>query len=166
MKATLITFIAAMVSATPAEAPAQKPRLVVVEAATRTRLAEEWDDDNRWQRERGYCLSVEVRVGANYDIWRVTLIQRALEPISTPTSVLPVCPEPTQVILHTHPPGSCEDATLGNKCEIGPATEFGYLCQPSPNDREFLRRSKRSLDIVQCGPNQFVPYFRDGAGFY
>lgn len=166
MKAALIALAVGMITATPAEAPAQKPRLVVFEAATRTRLAEEWDDDNRWQRERGYCLSIEVRPGKDYDTWRVTLIQRAMEPVATPTSVLPVCPDSTQAILHTHPPGACEDEMIGNKCTIGPETEYGYLCQPSPNDRAFLRRSRRKVDIVQCGPNQYVPYFRDGEGFY
>jgi hypothetical protein len=140
-----------------------KPRFVLIDSLVRVRLAEEWDPDNRYQRERAYCLMVTVESGANFDTWRVHSVQRAHEPYATPSSVVPVCPDSTQVVLHVHPPSWCSDA-VGNVCYLGGRN--GYQCQPSPNDRNFLLKSRRTLDLIQCGPNQFLPMFRDGAGFF
>lgn len=142
---------------------AQKPRFVAFEPAVRNRLAEEWHEDNRYQHERGYCLRVGVVEGQLFDTWRVHYVERAKEIASTPRSLIPICPDSTDAILHTHPPATCAD-DVGNDCY--PGGDGGYQCQPSPNDMNFLRRSKRKFDVVQCGKNQLVPFFRDGERIY
>lgn len=159
----LVLALAVLLFAQSQPIPAQKPRFVAIDSAVRARLAEEWDDDNRYQRERAYCLMVTVEAGVIFDTWRVHSITRAPEPRATPNAVVPACPETTQVVIHTHPPGWCHDVE-GNDCQFG--GDRAYQCQPSPQDRAFLRASKRTLDLIQCGPHQFVPTFRDGEGFY
>lgn len=144
-------------------APAQKPRFVVFEPNVRNRLAEEWHEENRYQNERAYCLAVRVQPGVIYDTWRVHYIERARELAATTKSVVPVCPDSTDAILHVHPPGFCVD-DKGNECYLG--GDNGYQCQPSPQDLHFLKRSRRIFDVIQCGRQQLVPVFRDGAGFY
>lgn len=141
----------------------ERPRFVVIDTAVRNRLAEEWHDENRYQRERAYCASVKVEAGPLFDRWRVTRVERAQEIRATPSSVIPVCDDSTDAILHVHPPHRCRDLN-GNDCALG--EDEAYQCQPSPADLNFLRRSRRKLDLVQCGRTNYVPYFRDGAGFY
>lgn len=163
MRRLLSAILVVMCASCATPAGGQKPRFVVFEPVVRNRLAEEWHEENRFQRERGYCLVARVQPGPVYDTWRVHYIERAREIMATTRSILPVCPDSTTTILHVHPPGFCVDA-LGNECYHG--GDNGYQCQPSPNDIQFLLRSRRVMDAVQCGKNQIVPFFRDGGGFF
>ena len=139
-------------------APAQKPKFVIFDIAVRERLAEEWDEDNRYQRERAYCLWVRVEPGVVFDVHRVYTIQRATEYGASPGGISPVCPVGTSAILHVHPPSVCHDRE-GNRCELG--GDYAFQCQPSPNDKDFLRRSRREFDSIQCGEKQFVILWRE-----
>lgn len=139
-------------------APAQKPKFVIFDAPVRVRLAEEWDEDNRYQRERAYCLWARVEPGLRFDVYRVYTIQRATEYGASPHGILPVCDPGVTAILHTHPPTQCFDRE-GNVCELG--GDYAHQCQPSPNDKDFLRRSRREFDAVQCGEKQIVILWRD-----
>lgn len=137
--------------------------VLLVDTAVRNRLAEEWEPNNRYQHERGYCARYTVTVRYTWDgpiaVYELTSILRADESGTSPNSIARAsCPdEPQMVFLHTHPPTTCTDDDDGKSCTIGGL--YGSQCDPSPTDQKSLEQSGKPFGVIQCAATGLAPFW-------
>lgn len=137
-------------------APQAEPT-VLVNKDVRERLAEEWQDGNRYQSERIYNVWYNVETDMyGRTQYRVTAIRRAYEVGATPSGVAADIAEGA-TILHTHPPTSCLDPDDGGTCISG--GDDAYQCFPSPVDRRTLVELKKPFALIQCDRWALVPFW-------
>lgn len=144
---------------------AQQPfPVLAVDTAVRNRLADEWQQDNRFQHERGYCvlyLTVSKTVNDQPIVlyWVVDIL-RADEVRGTSTSVAMECPDeiPNQTLLHIHPPTLCPEHDDGRHCVLH--DPMGQQCFASPGDMRELNKSNQPFWIIQCDQHALVPIWR------
>lgn len=164
--ASLLFAILAMLiaeSITSEESEAQFP-VLVVDTAVRNRLAEEWEPNNRYQHERGYCVSYTEEYAFTWKgplvVYRLTAISRANEERTSGTSIGRMSCGAIAgpwVFLHTHPPTQCRTYD-DTSCEVGGA--YAYQCFPSDTDMRTLNRSSKPFSLIQCDEHAVVPYWR------
>jgi hypothetical protein len=166
---TLLRFVACyvallLVSCEVIEGQQRPFPLLAVDTSVRNRLAEEWQQDNRYQHERGYCILFQTdrfrdSSGMPYVLYTVTAIMRAREGSTSGTNSSFSCPDaPNVTTLHTHPPAVCPEHDEGAGCVLNHA--FGQQCYPSPTDVRNLERSGEPFWLIQCDTHALVPLWR------
>lgn len=133
--------------------------VIVVDTAVKNRLAVEWDADNKYQSERGYCVWFTVRhhlsMQGPLTVYRITNIVRAREEGASPIGIeKATCPDGT-AFLHTHPPAEC---ARDGDCELH--TSYSDQCFPSPTDVRKLNRGPMPFALTQCDRWAIVPVWR------
>jgi hypothetical protein len=152
-----------------AQFPSAPFPVLQIDSVVRARLIEEWQPDNRYQHERGYCVRyVTEQLPATF--WRgaivvYTLVEivRGVEGATTESSIRSIgCPDlPDVTYLHVHPPYFCSEHENAGSCSKW--DQLAHQCFPSPTDVGSLQRSKRPFDLVQCDQWAVVPYWRPSA---
>lgn len=139
--------------------------VLLVDTAVKNRLAEEWEPNNRYQNERGYCVRFTAQV--QYSFWnppvviyRITSIERAEEEGASPIGIKKVTCQsngPNVAFLHTHPASSC--ASDGESTTCTPGGEWGNQCFPSPTDMRSLELSDKPFGVIQCDRMGLAPFW-------
>jgi hypothetical protein len=137
-----------------------------VDSAVRARLAEEWEPNNRYQHERGYCVRFTTeQFPASWFhpptvVYTLTDIIRGDEIHTTQNGLGGIgCPNASDItLLHVHPPFYCSEDDKGSACSNW--DPMSHQCYPSDTDARTLLNSKRPFDLVQCGPLEIIPYYR------
>lgn len=142
--------------------------VLLVDTAVSNRLAEEWEPNNRYQHERGYCVlyTTEYHEGNIFDppvvIYRLTKVVRADESGTSPSGIVDMtCPGehlPFVTFLHVHPPTTCADVDEGTSCKTG--GEYSNQCYPSSTDMRTLLNSSKPFELIQCDRHAIVPFWR------
>lgn len=144
---------------------AQQPfPILAVDTAVRNRLADEWQQDNRFQHERGYCVLYltmsRVLNGQPLVLYWVVDIIRSDEDAGSATSVNIGCPPniANQTLLHIHPPALCPEHDDGRHCVLH--DPLGQQCFASPTDMRELNKSNQPFWLLQCDKYAIVPVWR------
>lgn len=151
-------------SVTSEDAESQAFPVIMVDTSVRNRLAEEWEPTNRYQHERGYCVTYSEDYVFTWTgpviVYTLRSVTRAREENTTPNSIgrmaCPTTPVPW-VFLHVHPPTQCLTGDERD-CEVG--GPYAYQCFPSNTDMRTLNRSAMPFAVVQCDRSALVPYWR------
>lgn len=113
-----------------------------------TQLEQAWRDTAA-VAESAYCVTR----------WATVPLATAISPPDSITAVFAIRPAPID--------SATRDAVRGIRCGADPVLHTHvpmaggwYDCQPSRADREALAASAAPFAVVQCGPEQFVFYFR------
>lgn len=139
---------------------AQVP-LGFVTSPARDTLVANWTDQPD-ANERAYCVdqdSMPQDWGPEYRVVYVTRIHR-ITPTATPMSIAVDTLCHGRPVLHTHE-AYCRVGPWGpepSTCSV--AVPEAYQCQPSFADLVLLTVGGEDYDIIQCGPRQFVFFWR------
>jgi hypothetical protein len=137
-----------------------------VDSAVRARLAEEWEPNNRFQHERGYCVRYTTeQVPASWFhppivVYTLVEISRGEESHTRQTGLGGIgCPNASDItLLHVHPPYFCSEDEKAAACSKW--DPMAHQCYPSDIDVRTLIRSDRPLDLIQCSETAIIPYYR------
>jgi hypothetical protein len=148
-----------------------------VDSAVRARLAEEWEPNNRFQHERGYCVRYTTeQVPASWFhppivVYTLVEISRGEESHTRQTGLGGIgCPNASDItLLHVHPPYFCSEDEKAAACsQVGsdgaPVLSQRHRCPDAHSERSTARSDPvlrdRDHPVLQGDLREGIPMNR------